>query len=169
MQGVRAVDGQTLEMDIANFDGVGPTIYNLDTADEEDAEIMQWWTNFKSKTTKYHLMNCNCSTVVSKALSVVYGNVEDWYVIKEVWTPNDVERVVQRLITGEYKKMHLSRDMETINIMQKSEFVVIQRREETKSKRNRRTWWTQISKRGRTLVGLDDDADAATCCFSCCR
>ena len=156
-------------MDIANFDGVRPTVYNLDTTEEEDALIIEWWMKFKSKTNTYHLMKCNCSTVVSKALSVVYGNVEDWYVIKEVWTPNDVERVVQRLISGEYKNMHLSRDMEAINITQESEFVVIQRREETKSKRNRRTWWTKISKRGRTLVGLTDDGEHAMSCFPCFR
>ncbi|KAH3701558.1 hypothetical protein DPMN_076547 [Dreissena polymorpha] len=65
--------------------------------------------------------------------------------------------------------MHLSRDMEAINITQESEFVVIQRREETKSKRNRRTWWTKISKRGRTLVGLTDDGEHAMSCFPCFR
>jgi len=144
MGGVQAVPNLTLEMDIAEFDGVKPRVYTLETTWNEEARIRTWWTDFRSRTDIYHLLNCNCSTVVYLALSQVFPDIGDWYTVKEVWTPYDIEKVVQRLVSREYRQMKLSGRMKCVKMtpLLGDSFVHVHYVEPKHMLRNRKSWWS---------------------------
>ncbi|WAR06123.1 hypothetical protein MAR_021492 [Mya arenaria] len=147
--GVKADEDRTYVQDRENFEGLVPKMYSIDTTHQQESDVKSWWEKFKSENDTYHLLNCNCSTVAFKALSVIYPDIAKWHSIKEVWTPSDIERVVQRLITLEYKELAISCELDNLNIRPDLEtsFVLVQHRSKSKKNVNGKKWWYEKKKR----------------------